>query len=30
MKVRFIKGGLVRLQGRSYVVDGYIDGYWHL
>jgi putative transposase len=29
MKERFIKGGLVRLHGRPYVVDGYIDGYWH-
>jgi hypothetical protein len=29
MKVRFIKGDLVRLEGRSYVVDGYIDGCWH-
>jgi putative transposase len=28
MIVRFIKGGLVRLYGRRYVVDGYIDGYW--
>jgi hypothetical protein len=29
MKVRFIKGGRVRLHGRPYIVDGYIDGYWH-
>jgi len=29
MKVRFISGGLVRLFGRRYVVDGFIDGYWH-
>jgi hypothetical protein len=28
MIVRFIKGGLVRVHGRRYVVDGYFDGYW--
>ena len=29
MQVRFTKGGQVRLYGRPYLVDGYVDGYWH-
>jgi len=29
MKMRFIQGALVRLYGRRYIVDGYVDGHWH-
>lgn len=29
MQVRLCHGALVRLFGRSYIVAGYVDGYWH-